>query len=263
MIDLRNLCGLPVSIDLESSDLTYEESLEPEEELSVPLSELNKVLLNQSIKYPEKVYRLLHNVRLKEHKNTVDVQGFIYDLVFIPYGLLGIEYVKTHIYYSSYVEGKYDCIIEVYSGELTVLAQKNKENDDPLDYEKHVDDIKIIKVKPGYKLAIPTGFYYTFVNTDTIPVVFSQVSASGPKQVNYQEFQRERGLAYYIISKNARTEIVANPKYKVECCVDCRDCFDLESDESCEFLHSLLKTNKNPLYNLLVEMPDIIASIVI
>ncbi|BCX13665.1 MAG: hypothetical protein KatS3mg085_197 [Candidatus Dojkabacteria bacterium] len=45
---------------------------------------------------------------------------------------------------------------------------------------------------------------------------FQKLDVKVKNSLDYTSIQKERGLAFYLISKNARVEIVPNPKYKIK-----------------------------------------------
>lgn len=212
MIDLSEVCGLPVQFDNENISFVLADDLNCDGEDQVKLSEIVPILLNKYLKYPEVVYKHRKNIFFKDNQpNRIS-----YDMICIPFGLLGIEYIKTHVYYSPEVVGKYDCVIEVLQGEMIVVMQKNQPKEDEWQYDTYVEDLAIVTLKKGHKLAIPTGYFYTFVNTGNSFLIISRVrSKQSATPIDYSMLRREKGLACYIISKNAKIETVANPKYKV------------------------------------------------
>lgn len=246
MIDLSNISGLPIFFDEETASISYEDCVNCSVSDDIQLNAIIPTLLNKYLKYPEVVYS--HHKNLA-HVNDLDgLNGFTYDIVVIPYGLLGIEYIRTHVYYSNHVEGKYDCIVEILSGELSVVMQKNDDEDDPYAFETQVDHMQLITLKKGERLAIPTGYFYTFVNTSSEPVVFSKVAGADHEPVDYNVIQKERGLAYYVISKNARTEVVPNPKYKINNEIQFVSLDDLLEDDT--FFIAELYEEPQPLYHV-------------
>src|SRR6185369_2815659 len=205
MTDLSVICGLPIKLDEESEAIFYDDSVVFEKQINVALSEITPILLNKFLRYPETVYRYYSNVSYRPDQRILS-KNASYNVIQIPYGLLGVEFVKTHIYYSEFVHNKYDCIIEVIRGELTVLVQKNSEVDEfdaEFDSATNVEEINIINVTAGEKICIPTGVFYTFVNCTNRNVIFAIVSGKNSKPIDYSILYRERGLAFYIISKNA------------------------------------------------------------
>lgn len=250
MIDLSNLCGFSLKIDEGRGRVIFGDNVNCKCEQFVSLQEIIPVLLNKQLKYPENVY--------KEHKSLYEREsqdgngkGLAYDLLYIPYGLLGIEFIKTHIYQSTFVENKYHCMVELLSGEMMVVMQKNAEKEDIFQTETYVDDMVIVKLVPGEQLAIPTGYMYTFVNVGLAPVVFAKICNKDQTSMDYAELKKERGLAYYIISKNAKVEAVANPKYKINCRLKNMSLKKLLKDEDLKNTYSPFEPNTS-LFNYMV-----------
>lgn len=215
MVDLSEISGISLFVNEELKKLDLGHEVKFKEEILVKLSHLSPILLNKYLKYPESVYWHLKNLYL-EDKNLKD-SSITYDLFFMPAGLLGIECVKTHVFYSPSSCDKFACIVEVLMGELTITLQKNEENNSCNNFETPtlIKELYIIKVKKGERFAIPTGYFYTFSNTSFSLLVFAKVSGVELKEINYSLLQKEKGLALYLILKNAKVEAVANPKYKI------------------------------------------------
>lgn len=210
MTDLTSLAGFSVLIDDEKGRITFGDGIYPEG-YSVCLSEIVPVLLNKYLKYPEIVYNYHPNIRTAR----CDDCEFGYHMFYMPYGLLGVEFMKTHVFYSDFVENKYDSFVEVHTGNISVIIQKNAEKEDEWDVNTYVEDLMVIHLSKGQKLAIPSGVYYAFANTGLRPAVFSMIRSNQPRQVDYESLKREKGLACFIISKNSKVAAVANPKYKM------------------------------------------------
>ncbi|MDQ6985614.1 MAG: glucose-6-phosphate isomerase family protein [Candidatus Dojkabacteria bacterium] len=214
MIELSNVCGLPIYFNEETGDISYGEEVACSKSEDIVLSDVIPVLLNKYLKYPEKIYQCFHDVVHNDDTNESD-NGLSYDIIRIPFGLLGVEYIKTHIYHSKFKKGKFSCVIEIISGELTVLLQKNADEQEEYSLNTDVEEANIITLEKGDKFSIPTGYYYTFVNAGREHVVFSIISSAEHSIADYATLEKDKGLAFYIISKNAKIEVVANPKYKL------------------------------------------------
>lgn len=212
MLDLQNICELPIQFDTETGKFVLDESLNCDNDRDVRLTEIIPILLNKYLKYPEIVYTRKKNILKKGDKAGAHVS---FDLLSLPAGLLGIEFSKTHIYSSTESEGKYAAAIQVLSGEMYAIIQKNKPHEDQFQMDTFVDDFMILNLKKGNKLLIPSGYYYKFINTGNSTLILSKLSSDNNKPLNYELLRREKGLACYVISKNAKVETVANPKYKV------------------------------------------------
>lgn len=214
MVTLIDLAGLPISINLEKESLIYDvTNVNCNCAKHVSLGELSPSLLNKAISYPKVVYQHHYNVVMAQDVSRWP-SDLKYDVIFIPAGLLGIEYNKTHIFYTPATIGKIASVIHVINGVLTVFLQKNRPKIDKFQLETHVEDAKLINVNAGEKLAIPTGYYYTFINSEIEPVVFALITSTSDQTIDYKSLFKENGLAYYLIAKNARREIVANPRYR-------------------------------------------------
>lgn len=253
MVDLSYISGLPIQLDEDTNTIYYNDTVDFVSEEDIGLQEIIPVLLNKFLKYPEKVYTQHSKVTRSDFDYTN--KNISVDLVMLPFGLLGIEYIKTHIYFSEFVENKYACFIEVVRGEVTVLIQKNKDNPDPYAFNTFVEKIDIINLSEGDRLAIPTGLYYTFINTGNAQTVFTVAHSGHHKNIDYSKIQKEKGLAFYIISKNARLEIVANPKYRIQC-EPVRGYFRKLGEESTKFYrHKLIKKDE-PLFESIKQSID-------
>jgi oxalate decarboxylase/phosphoglucose isomerase-like protein (cupin superfamily) len=250
MIQLQDICGLSLSLDEETGDLHYENSVNCADWRSVPISEIIPILLNKSLKYPEFVYTHYAGFFDTEddYRDGVEDTPLTYDVFKLPNGLLGIEYAKTHVYYSNESNGKYACFVEVMKGELTLIVQRNEHLDDPY-VSTPVRDVKILHLVAGDRFAIPTGVMYTFINTGSETVIFT-VIANTIQVIDYSMLSKEKGLAYFIISKNARLEIVANPKYKIYEPARRRSWRAMKQEDKAPYFHETLRT-KNPFYKIL------------
>ncbi|MEP7103926.1 MAG: glucose-6-phosphate isomerase family protein [Candidatus Dojkabacteria bacterium] len=247
MIDLTNICGFSLKVDESRGRIIFGDDVCCNCEQFVTLQDIIPVLLNQQLKYPENVYKEHKNIY---ERNTGNGSALTYDLLYIPYGLLGIEFIKTHIYQSEEVKEKYHCMVELISGEMMVVMQKNVEKEDIFQMETYVEDMVIVKLMPGEKLAIPTGYMYTFVNIGLAPIIFAKISRKDQVPMDYGVLKRERGLAYYIISKNAKVEAVANPKYKINCPLINVTLRKLIKDEDLKNTYSPFDDNKS-LFNFI------------
>ena len=211
MINLTDICGIPIFLDQESSELHYDEEVSCNLQTQVDIREISPVLLNKSLKYPERVYKqyVVQHADEQEENN-------LYDIFQLPSGLLGIEYIKTHVYKMDEQLNSCSCVVEVSKGELMIVIQENNNNEGSYNTTE-VKDFKIIELSAGDRIAIPSGVLFTFINAGSQEVVFVVISnVLEPLKLFTDFLVKERGLAYFIISKNARMEIVANPKYKIQ-----------------------------------------------
>lgn len=248
MIQLQEICGLSLSLDEETGDLHFENTVNCSDWRSVPIKEIIPVLLNKSLKYPEFVYTHYKGFFDSENDYREKDTPLSYDVFQLPNGLLGIEYAKTHVYYSPESDGKYACFVEIMKGELTLIIQKNEYLNDPY-VSTPVREVKILHLVSGDRFAIPSGVMYTFINTGSEMAIFT-VIANTVQIIDYAVLSKEKGLAYYVISKNARLEIVANPKYKIYEPAKRKSWRAMKQEDKERYSHETLRT-KNPFYKIL------------
>lgn len=213
MLDLLDFCSLDIHFDPQSNALLYGENIKCNSYQKINLKNLSPILLNKSLIYPEEVYEEYQGVSYQQDESLSN--GCVsYDVINLPAGLLGIEFIKTHVYYSPIDSDgdKVSSIIEVLFGNLNIILQKNAPKGE-LDFYTHVEEGYLVKLTPGDKFVIPQGYLYTFVNTSEEHVIFSRVYKKCCI-VDYSSLKKERGLAYYCIRKNGRQELVQNPFYK-------------------------------------------------
>lgn len=244
-LDIAAVLGLPCTFNLDHQRLEIGEDINCDASQPVSLRELTPTLLNKSLRYPENVYthhlRLVHQQHLS---NDVWHPDLRYDVFVLPNGLLGIEFPKTHIYYTQVQEHKLACILEIVLGEVTVILQKNKPKG-MFEFDTYVDEVHALKVVAGEKIAIPTGYLFTFVNTGNNTAVFNVIS-TGVRLLDYQTIMREQGLAYFCISKNAKSELVANPRY--------RSLPQINYTYHKELINTSIPEGKMPLYEMALNM---------
>lgn len=211
MIRITEAKSIPISINRETRTLVFDDAVKYDTSYSVPISEISPILLNKSLKYPETVYNQCMGVSRDVSVREGSVRC---NLFHIPSGLLGIEFNRTHVYTSNEQRGKSACLVEVMEGELTIILQKDKQAED-FSFVKYVDEIKIVKLYEGDKCSIPSGYMFNFINSTESDVVFTVVAINLQK-LDYGYLSKEKGLAVFIISKNSKSEVVLNPKYRVE-----------------------------------------------
>ncbi|KXK26938.1 MAG: Glucose-6-phosphate isomerase (GPI) [candidate division WS6 bacterium OLB20] len=212
MVSLQDSCCLDIAFNPDNNSLIFSDTVTPTQARKVMLQSLVPALLNKQLSYPKQVYEEYIQVF---HSSDSDLRqkGIYFDLICLPAGLLGVEFIKSHIYYApKTADNKLATLIEVHLGTVTVIMQKNLPKDE-FEIHTQVEEGLIVKLKRGDKLAIPPGYFYTFINTEETPVVFVRMHR-GNDRVDYNLIKRERGLAYYCIRKNARQEIVLNPIYR-------------------------------------------------
>lgn len=247
MLSLQAVCGLPLSYNEEEDRLYLDSDLCSDGIKEVKLHELVPTLLNKSLRYPESVYqyhqRVMHRLDMEGNRWDDDLS---YDIYVLPSGLLGIEYIKTHVYYTELDHARYACIVEVEYGELTIVMQRNMPKNE-FDFDTHVEDASVVTLKSGERLAVPTGYLFTFVNAGLSSVVFTVLRAND-QLCDYRKLSREQGMAYFLIAKNAKAEVVTNPRYRTAPTVS--------SLKYCDDGVLGVCFPQKPLYNLALELKE-------
>jgi len=244
MLNFLDLCSLDIHYDLESNAILCGEHVKYLQFQKIQLKNLTPTLLNKALTYPEEVYEEYNGI-FHEGDQILAEGKLSYDLIHIPVGLLGIEYIKTHIYYSpsGSEADQISSIVEVQYGTLTIILQKNYPMAE-LDFGARVEQAYMAHINQGEKFIIPEGFYYTFVNTGESTVIFTRAYKKY-NLADYNLIKKERGLAYYCIRKNGRQEIVLNPFYRNSPAIKvigCQQCLiQTNLDTKCS-LYNLIKS---------------------
>ena len=253
MVTLLDNCNLSISLDTKNNTLLLSEDIVTNRPQTVSLASLLPTLLNKSLSYPKDVYDEYNSVYHHDDTYLADSEVNL-DIIYLPAGLLGIEYIKSHIYYSPMMStsGSYTTIVEVLYGKLTIIMQRNKPPTDEFEYDTYVEKAFIIKVTQGQKCAIPKGYFFTFINTQDFPVIFLKINKE-QTHADYNLLRKEGGLAYYCIRKNAREEIVLNPRY--------RETPKIKKLKADHFLDDLHLSWTNPLYEILKMEKQILSEV--
>lgn len=251
MLNFLDLCSLDIHYDLESNALLCGESIKYNQFQKVRLKNLSPILLNKALTYPEDVYEEYIGV-FEECDKEQACNNLSYDLINLPAGLLGIEYVKTHIFFTTKGSAinKVSSFVEVLHGDLKILLQKNAPAD-PCEFGNRVDEAFLVQLQKGDRFSIPEGFYYTFINTGDSSAIFSR-AYKNYCIADYTQLRRDRGLAYYCIRKNGRQEIVYNPLY--------RDSPSLHEVDASYQLTDPILNKKSSLYEQIKGQIDILMS---
>ncbi len=212
MTSLQDICTLPVDFDENSSSVRLDEAqINCTNRCRISIDSLTPTLLNKSLTHPRYVYSE-YSLHHKDDQDLID-KGLNYELIVLPAGLLGIEYIRSHIYFKASSpwtrEIHFSSIVEGVYGTVTLLMQKNCEDSQD---EVCVEEGLVFEIKPRTKVAIPEGWFYTFVNTGEEPAILARVYRY-KREIN-EELTRTKGLAYFCIRKNAKQEFVYNPRFR-------------------------------------------------
>lgn len=194
-IDLKKTSGLPIHIE---NELLVCSELEISEVKAVTVGDIRPQLLNQDLTCPDIFYTKYEGF---DHDGIYKEKNVKLSVLVIPPNLAGIEYVKTKATKVSH----YNRVFEVTYGGGLLLIQNYE-----IDPE---GDIVTTNLKKGQKIIVPAGYAVSFVNTRQGLLVINEVSSFAAQE----EFVLDdmNGMAYYVIRKNAKQEIVKNPLYRL------------------------------------------------
>ena len=191
-IDLKKSAGFDLVYDqgsLISQDLTVKRSK------MFSIDDIREQLLNRELSYPEHCYTKFYSL---DHEGVFEEKGFKVNICVIPQNLAGIEFIKTRA-----LRADTPRIMEVLSGGGTIIVQN---------YIKGENDVIVSKVKRDQKILIPKGYAVSLINTRQSSFIISEVIPMDAKLTPVLD--EMNGMAYYVIRKNAKQEVVRNPLYK-------------------------------------------------
>lgn len=135
-------------------------------------------------------------------------------------GTISNEYIKT---YGHYHIGKLDETYWVIFGTGIALLQKLAVDEKGQMIADVVEEFKVVPVKQGDQVYMPTGYGHLVVNTgetyfvtaDDSPVDFEERDpVSLPGHADYQLVKQMKGFAYYVVENNGRPALIKNKLYK-------------------------------------------------
>lgn len=252
MINLQSVSGLPLQFD--DINIHFNGIIENEGMAEVSIEHLRGELLNSSLTCPTHICNQYFKI---DQRGLMKKSGLRYDVVVMPSNLAGIEYVKSKGHYNDLVTSKdsFPEIIEILYGWATVLLQRPRLKPSKDDHWSSIqdmfefnrlDDVVVIKLQRGQKLVIPSGWGHVFINTRQTPLIFSLVRNS--EEFNIRRFIPEQGAGYYFIRKNARQEVVQNPRYKTVP--------RFKKGQPKFVLKELTITEKTPIFKQIVRRPE-------
>lgn len=220
-IELKKSSGLPLLLD--NNELSALEG-KYERKRTYSIDDVRHQLLNEELSFPQIFYTKYFKI---DHEDLLTSKDLKVNCIVVPSNLAGIEYVKTKANYSDKHR-----ILEVWYGSGTILLQKVMRK----------DQVYIARVKRDQKLIVPKDFAITIINTRQSVLVMGEVMADEGKVIPILD--EMSGMAYYIIRKNAKQEIVRNPLYKMV-----NDFKRVNWDES---LHNYNITLKTPIIKQII-----------
>lgn len=199
-IDLKKTTGLSLVFDGTGLECT-ESSTDYSRTDTVEIGDMRPQLLNSELSCPKIFYYVFKTI---DRKSVLKRKNLRYDIFAIPPNLAGIEYVKT----KAMTCENYPLLLEVAHGYISLIIQLDCDKDSGEEESKAM----IIKLKKGEKFVIPPYWKFVMVNPRQATAVVSTIFSM--KTYPQTIFDETRGAAYYIIRKNARQEVVQNPRFR-------------------------------------------------
>lgn len=165
------------------------------------LAELKEVLENPKSEGPDPVYWVFSELAHQRWAN----------LTIIAPGSFSGEFPKTYGHY--HPENAPDEIYHLIDGEGVLLMQKKKITDGKW-IEDEVDEVVLIKAKPGDEIVIKPLWGHSWSNIGQYPLLSYDDWRFGHKPSDYEVIERLDGMAYYLNSDKGEIKAVPNPKYK-------------------------------------------------
>lgn len=240
IVNLEPQTSLALTLNTSTNFLSFhkEKMCKPKSIADVYLEDLKPLLLNTSIQYPDYVYTEYRGVYSKAFEEHFTSSGIRHNLIYLPNSMLGVEFVKSHIFTSKNIpskvtstlrkltmakkkqamnEIKFSCILECLHGSCIVVMQKRVTDIDAgsiIGASSHsVEEAGIAKLKKGERIPIPAGYDYFVTNIKSSSCLVSQVYKQAFR-LNYSSIKNAKGFGYYVIRKNGRVEVVPNSMYK-------------------------------------------------
>lgn len=221
MIDLRQYLKLPVQYNREDIHFGNDIVVEHIEERT--LDQMNDVLLNDNLTCPHVFYKVYTAVSRRKDTEAWRKLNMAYNITVMLPNIVGIEYIKTFGHYNHFMTSRFYMspeIIEVIYGSGLVILQKPKiqrkdgsEIFDTYNFSE-IEESYLVRVSKGDKLVIPPGCAHVIVNNKNQPLILGNVQSLDTKHIS-NIIRDLHGASYYVIHKNARMEVVQNPRYKV------------------------------------------------
>jgi oxalate decarboxylase/phosphoglucose isomerase-like protein (cupin superfamily) len=195
-IDLKKTSGLNLVYD---KDCFKFEKITYSRNKLVTLDDMREQILNEDLQSPEIFYTKYSSL---DSEGVFQNKHIKINLIHVPSNVAGIEYVKTKATECN----THNKVVEIVSGGGMILIQ----NFSP---SKEESTVALLKVKTTEKIIIPAKYSYSLINNRSTPLIVLEFLASKAK--NKLTLDEMRGMAYYVIRKNAKQEIVRNPLYKI------------------------------------------------
>ncbi len=197
MIDLKEISGLPISLDERNNDLKFDGDFPFIKKSERSLEELKPYLKNpRADNGPDPVYRVWRYAHLKKDDEKIKAANLHYDFTLIPPGTIDGEFAKTAGHYHK----PYPEIYEVLSGQAYFLIQSESV-------------VYLVEAGPGEKVLVPPSFGHNTINVFNEPLLLANwISESAV--YDYESYKTNHGASYYFLADGKMIDIIKNPNYE-------------------------------------------------
>lgn len=133
------------------------------------------------------------------------------NVTIIAWGNYGGELPKTFGHY--HPDNAVDETYHLIEGEGVLQMQKKHFESGQLD-PKRVDEVYLIKARPGDEVVIKNIWGHSWTNTGKLPLISFDDWRSGHTPSDYEPIERVKGMAYYLVEENGVVKAIPNPNYK-------------------------------------------------
>lgn len=208
MINFQKLLDLPILFDKQKLDFIFDGDFAPIRKTERNLEELKPFLMNPETSGPDLVYRVWRGVCLKNEEEKIKNSGLPaqtglrLDLIIMPPGKIGDEFVKTAGHYHL----QYPEMYFILYGRAYILAQSYKES------PKVIETTRLTEANAGEQVFIPRGFGHNTINVSDEPLVYATLGDENAVD-DYELYKNNHGASYYFVDNNGAIDIVKNPNY--------------------------------------------------
>jgi len=192
-IDLKDKCGLPVSLNAETCEYLLGDELNDTSYQTRMVDDLNGVWVNPVEKNGSVAYRYTAGLWLPGDEEVWKKANIIYGIVSFMPGTHGGEFVKSSGQYHPITAPNTAATPEVYTvlyGTGHFMLQKAAPP-----YEK-IEDAILVKVNAGETFVVPPDYGHLQINPGNGPLIFSYVVMDGMAGV-YNPYKEKKGAMYY------------------------------------------------------------------
>ena len=219
MLAIEKTSGLPIALR-EDFSLEFGPGLRPSSVEVTDQAHLKTYLKDPIARASRRdIYSRHTDLALERDREKIAGAGLRYEILVMPPGKIGEEFVKTKGHYNLDKTGTsvtYPQLFEVLVGEVFFILQR------PSADPGRLEELYLFSLRHGEKLIVPPGFGVTAVNPGK-EVLVTGCWQAAQNQEQSEQYEIENGAGYYVIesgrlSREGETkknfEFVPNLNYK-------------------------------------------------